>query len=1034
MKKKRLILLILSSFFLQSQTLLAEEWSDVPGIAMQQQGFKVRINSGVINLFSTSPKVPYTNLRLTGNVGENENLSLRYWGTQGSPDTTATVDLGVYSLTLKGTSSIDSSRDYPARHLIVTGSDKSALNLYGSAFGMKLRGDFQAEVSSIDSINIFQLSGSKSPAAAGISALALSNVKDKENVKLNISGLNLFQIQGNINHGIASYGNNNLNVASNQIVIQLSPVGRYTATATDSSEKPYTYSPVLFNALILGSGKINLSSQESGVTLSGFSDQNGDVYKESYAIRGSEEVCDQCSPGATRYFDADFSITSASYIDLNTNWGAVFMEALKDEQDGTTYHAKTTLKADEIRIKASGTSENGETNATFKAVSDLDKEASISLIATGKNGININYIDTLNKEKQEDIFYAQGKSAQISLDAPYIEINNKFNDVDGNHADVRNIFFADNKASITLTGRTKIFGNTSARDGGKVALNLSEGSEITGGMFDNSFPYHEAALGKPSTHPDKGNISLVGSSSSVWHVLPYVDSQDRGTIFKKETYNSMVFSIAGGNATKNNPFVVNLTGPEKSQSSTLPYQKLHVTNLAGTGVVQFNLRFDDKNGTSSGVQNGRDALVVHNGEGNHTLYVQYLGDQSSEEPESLRNSWLVLDNSQQADFKLANEGGTVDIGIYKYSLAVEKDTSEIGGGIQGNYWYLKRGVSPDTNPDNPTPPAPGGDDGPFTPAADTELSFAGSQRYLHWSDLQDLRKRLGEVRYGCQDGAWARGIFQKDLTDGTEGASGLKQTYYGVNFGFDHLINVSERQMSLLGLSFNVGRAKQRTRSNNNGRGDTDRYGINGYATWALNSGEYADFVLSADYFRQDISTKANDIKQTGKYNTFGLGASIEVGKQFSFESRDLSWGPWYRHTWIEPQLQLSYYWLSGKKYKLSNKGLKVNIKDDDSLIGRAGLVIGTKWNYGENYGSIDKRFVQAYIKGGVKHDFLGNYKVSLNDQIFSKDIGKTTGYYGVGLDWQAAGSTRFYMQLEREHGSHYTKEYEVSVGMKYQF
>lgn len=99
-----------------------------------------------------------------------------------------------------------------------------------------------------------------------------------------------------------------------------------------------------------------------------------------------------------------------------------------------------------------------------------------------------------------------------------------------------------------------------------------------------------------------------------------------------------------------------------------------------------------KKGTSSGVQNGRDSLVVHNGEGSHTLYVQYLGDQSSEEPESLRSSWLVLDNSQQADFKLANEGGTVDIGIYKYSLTVEKNTSEIGGGIQGNYWYLQRGI------------------------------------------------------------------------------------------------------------------------------------------------------------------------------------------------------------------------------------------------------------------------------------------------------------------------------------------------------
>lgn len=160
---------------------------------MQQQGFEVRINSGVINLFSTSPKVPYTNLRLTGNVGENENLSLRYWGTQGSPDTTATVDLGGLQSNFKGDKFYRSSRDYPARHLIVTGSDKSALNLYGSAFGMKLRGDFQAEVSSIDSINIFQLSGSKSPAAAGISALALSNVKDKENVKLEYSRTEFIQ-------------------------------------------------------------------------------------------------------------------------------------------------------------------------------------------------------------------------------------------------------------------------------------------------------------------------------------------------------------------------------------------------------------------------------------------------------------------------------------------------------------------------------------------------------------------------------------------------------------------------------------------------------------------------------------------------------------------------------------------------------------------------------------------------------------------------------------------------------------------------
>lgn len=1017
---------MLGVVFSQSQTAHAEEpWTPVNGIpSMEKQGANVTQNNQYLYLFGPGQsQLNYLNIRSTDNTTTSQTVMYR--GPGGQSSTTATVNLGNFNWALNGDSAIDSFRSSgtsnPQRHLSLTGSKQSSLTLNGKNFGMKLGGDVKLEISNLNGVTISSPSGSTTPVGAAIAAVAASNQQHVENVKLIVNSVNLLKIEGNVNHGVASYGNNNISLTADKILIHTDVAGKAN-------------NAISFNGLIVGSGKVNLASLQGDLNLLGFSksDEIG-IYKESYAIRGTDEICDACSGSTTRYFDANFSLKSNSAINLNTNWGAIYMEAL-ESPEGNLYSARTSLEASEINIKASGTSENGKTNATFKALSNVDKDASIRLKATGENGIKINYVDTLNKEKKQDIFYAQGKSATISLDAPYIEINNKFNDVEGSHADVRNVFFADSNASISLVGRTKIFGNTSARNGGNVKLTVSESSEITGGMFDNSFPYHNATSGKPSTRQDKGNISLIGSSGSIWNVLPYIDSQERGSIFNKETFNSMVFSVFGGNATKDNPFVVNLTGPEQLQSASLPYQKLYVTNLTGPGVVQFNLRFDDKKGTSSGVQNGRDSLVVHNGEGSHTLYVQYLGDQSSEEPESLRSSWLVLDNSQQADFKLANEGGTVDIGIYKYSLTVEKNTSEIGGGIQGNYWYLQRGISTDPNPENPTPPSPGDNDGPFTPAADTELSFAGSQRYLHWSDLQDLRKRLGEVRYGSQDGAWARGIFQKDLTDGTQGASGLKQTYYGLNFGFDHLINVSERHMSLLGLSFNVGRAKQRTRTNNNGQGDTDRYGINSYATWALNTGEYADLVLSADYFRQDISTKANEIKQTGKYNTFGLGASIEIGKQFSFENRDLSWGPWYRHTWIEPQLQLSYYWLSGKKYKLSNKGLKVNIKDDDSLIGRAGLVIGTKWNYGENYGSIDKRFVQAYIKGGVKHDFLGNYKVSLNDQIFSKNIGKTTGYYGVGLDWQAAGSTRFYMQLEREHGSHYTKEYEVSVGMKYQF
>ena len=85
------------------------------------------------------------------------------------------------------------------------------------------------------------------------------------------------------------------------------------------------------------------------------------------------------------------------------------MEAL-ESPEGNLYSARTSLEASEINIKASGTSENGKTNATFKALSNVDKDASIRLKATGENGIKINYVDTLNKEKKQDIFYAQGKT------------------------------------------------------------------------------------------------------------------------------------------------------------------------------------------------------------------------------------------------------------------------------------------------------------------------------------------------------------------------------------------------------------------------------------------------------------------------------------------------------------------------------------------------------------------------------------------------------------------------------------------------
>ena len=83
--------------------------------------------------------------------------------------------------------------------------------------------------------------------------------------------------------------------------------------------------------------------------------------------------------------------------------------------------------------------------------------------------------------------------------------------------------------------------------------------------------------------------------------------------------------------------------------------------------------------------------------------------------------------------------------------------------------------------------------------------------------------------------------------------------------------------------------------------------------------------------------------------SSYGLGASLEAGRKldfaFSNEGRDY----WF----LEPQLQLSYFWVKGGDFHASN-GMKIEQKNMDSLTGRAGLVLGKKFSLeggsGERY------------------------------------------------------------------------------------
>ena len=107
----------------------------------------------------------------------------------------------------------------------------------------------------------------------------------------------------------------------------------------------------------------------------------------------------------------------------------------------------------------------------------------------------------------------------------------------------------------------------------------------------------------------------------------------------------------------------------------------------------------------------------------------------------------------------------------------------------------------------------------------------------------------------------------------------------------------------------------------------------------------------------------------SGSYNRYALGASIEAGRHFKLAN----------DVFIEPQLQLSYFWLKGKNFTMDN-GLAVDTKNADVVTGRAGLVLGKKWEISKN------RYVQPYVKGGVIHEFTGDDKTIINaDNVFRR-------------------------------------------------
>jgi len=570
--------------------------------------------------------------------------------------------------------------------------------------------------------------------------------------------------------------------------------------------------------------------------------------------------------------------------------------------------------------------------------------------------------------------------------------------VEGDVLAIREPSYATGKGSeinLDFVGKVKVMVDGEEKEINKYLKAFSEVDESsTFDLYLANGAYWEVVTSNPNKYQGKSSYESVVSALTLDGGKVYVGSTAKGW----EDGLKFADSLAS------------LTDTDK------PVQ-LTIKDLSGNGEFYLRTNADDVS----------DSIVITNSiTGNFTLNIQPTGE---EPPERQEHSYLAKALNGATGDKFTLGGGKdvdgvqlIDIGVYNYKL--ENSDRKQDGSTE---WYLVRTDKPKepdvpaVDPDVPpiTPDAPDTPQLPvYSPTAEAVLAMAGmgAQSGFYQNQLTDVRKRLGEIRGGVRDGLWASVAGQKDRVSGFAGTH-FKQDVYRFNFGADAVVGDW-----ILGGNFKYINADQKTRDTFfKAKGEAHSEGLNLYATWQNEKGCYADFILSADRYHQRINnTMLDGTGVKGTYRNLGLGVSAEIGKKFSLNEAQ---------TWFaEPQLQLSYYHVKGDDFTMSN-GMTVKQGNFNSLTGRVGVAVGHEVRTADG-----KPKGQVYLRTGLKHEFLGKQTLHVNDVKFRDKLVGTRAYYGLATDWNLTKNLKVYGHVERENGSHYTKEIEVMAGVKYSF
>ena len=320
----------------------------------------------------------------------------------------------------------------------------------------------------------------------------------------------------------------------------------------------------------------------------------------------------------------------------------------------------------------------------------------------------------------------------------------------------------------------------------------------------------------------------------------------------------------------------------------------------------------------------------------------------------------------------------------------------------------------------------------YTPATDSEIetgdyetSIMSSTRsaltssILVWrNDMNDMYKRMGDLRIGAESGLWARAYGGRISYDANNAY--MKNSYWAAQVGIDKRLASGWHVGGAFG--YNDGSATYRY----GGKGDPRLYTLAAYATRVSEDGQYVDVIAKAGklsnkftaYNKYSAPALRNYVE--GKYDTYGYGISAEYGKKIRMGKG-----------FVTPQAELTWSRLSSDSFDAaapSGESMHVNQSSVNSLIGRLGVVAGVESDKGN-----------FYAKASLFHEFDGDGHILFSEpgktgKRSSFSLKDTWAEIALGGNYYLSPRSMIYADFTKSFGGDYKVDWRINAGIRFSF